>query len=92
MDGRETTDAVRVSRKEPRRGEVVEWLMAPASKADRRDERLESSNLSLSARFLLKGKTQPLQHREVFRVAAPAGGEIVSQNQTVRAAAHAQIL
>ena len=30
------------------RGEVVEWLMAPASKADERDERSESSNLSLS--------------------------------------------
>ena len=30
------------------RGEVVEWLKAPASKAGRRDERLESSNLSLS--------------------------------------------
>ncbi len=30
-------------------GEVVEWLKAPASKAGRRDERLESSNLSLSA-------------------------------------------
>ncbi len=29
-------------------GEVVEWLKAPASKAGRRDERLESSNLSLS--------------------------------------------
>ena len=31
-----------------RRGEVVERLKASASKADRRDERLESSNLSLS--------------------------------------------
>ena len=27
---------------------MVEWLKAPASKAGRRDERLESSNLSLS--------------------------------------------
>ena len=32
----------------PEHGEVVEWLMAPASKADERDERSESSNLSLS--------------------------------------------
>ena len=54
--GRNARPARREASNRPRRnkagrrlGEVVEWLKAPASKAGERDERPESSNLSLSA-------------------------------------------
>src|ERR1700692_4046014 len=43
--------SVSVPTRDPARGEVVEWLKAPASKAGERDERSESSNLSLSDFF-----------------------------------------
>ena len=46
------------------RGEVVEWLKAPASKAGRRDERLESSNLSLSASTLARTKGRHMASRK----------------------------
>ena len=54
-------------------GEVVEWLMAPASKADERDERSESSNLSLSAtnatRAMLRCGCRAYRRRKAARSA-----------------------
>ena len=48
-------------------GEVVEWLKAPASKAGERDERSESSNLSLSAIRPRRGVNSPLAFVEAKR-------------------------
>ena len=54
---REASNRPRRNKAARRLGEVVEWLKAPASKAGERDERSESSNLSLSA---MQRKARPM--------------------------------
>ena len=68
-------------------GEVVEWLKAPASKAGERDERSESSNLSLSEVNHMAAKTpSELIDRHIAAIADWRGKTLADVRKIILAA------